>query len=192
MIRSLGLAAAVVLAVIQPVVTLGAPPRGTPPRGTADYHPAVFAHRPAQTPGERSNAGEPFKIPFNVNPGPRPLPDLTHRSALQASQRVAPLTTFYPFRWRGLEWIPAAFQPACYSTSGPWGPSSLTSPISASMPPTEFTIGSLVDGHSSLLSPPSHAQSIAAPGGGVTASSQLNFQYGFQPAPCGAEFLQGF
>jgi hypothetical protein len=193
-IRFLGFVAAValVVVVVQPVVTLGAPPRGAPPRSAPDYHPAVLAHRPAQAPGERSNAGEPFKIPFNVNPGPRPLPGSIHRSELEASQRLDPLTTFNPFKWRGLEWMPAAFQPACYSTSGPWGPSSLTTLVGASRPPTEFTIGSLVDGHSSLLSPPSHAETVAAPGSGVTGSSQLTFQYGFQPAPCGAELLQGF
>lgn len=183
--RSLAFVAAVALVVAQPVVTLGAPPGGA-----AVYRPAVSAHRSPPAPGGRSNAGEPFKVPFDVNRGPRPLPDSTMHSALETLQRLDPQN---PFRWRGLEWIPAVFQSACYSTNGLWGPSSLTGgPAGASTPPTEFTIGSLVDGHSIVSSHPSYAQSMAAPSSGVIASSPSTFQNGFQPAPCGAQLLQSF
>lgn len=183
--RFLAFIAAVAVVVAQPLVTLAAPPGGVPV-----YRPAAPPHRPAQALGERSSAGVPFRVPFAVHSGPKPLPDSTIHSAFETSQRVDPQTTFNPFRWRGIGWVPALLQPACYATSQLWSPSAFTGPAGASMPPTQFTVGSLVDGHANLSSPSSYAESMAAPSKRLTASGPLSFQYGFQPAPCGGQLLQ--
>lgn len=177
MIRSLVLVGAVALAVAQPVATLGAPPAALPA-----YRPAIAAQRPApaSAPAEGSGARDAFKVPFDVDVGPRPL------AGTSASR-------FVPSNWRGWQSIPgyAWYQPACYSNNGfgsPWT-SLTTMPMNTPAPTTGFTIGSLVDDRSQhLLSPtPSYATGIASPSNGdATTSSPLTLQYGFQTTPCGA------
>jgi hypothetical protein len=179
----LAFVAVVVFVAAQPVVAFCAPPGGA-----GSYGHGVVVHPSAQAPGGRSNAGEPFKIPFGMNPGPRPLPESRIHPAFQPLQRLDPQTTFYHFKPRGLEWIPAIFRSECYSTNDFWGQSSPTGPIAAPTPPPKFTVGSLVDGRRSILS---YAENRALPNSGVT-SSNSSFQNGFQPAPCGGQLLQSF
>jgi hypothetical protein len=183
MTRSLRLVGVVVLVVAQPVVAFGAPPGGA-----GQYSHGGVVHPNAQAHGEGSNAGDPFKIIFGVNPGPRPLPESRAHSAFETSQRLDPQTTFYRLEPRGLGWIPAVFQSACHSANDFWGQSSPTGPIAAPTPPPKFKVGSLVDGHRSILS---YAEDTTLPNSDVTPSNS-SFQNGFQPAPCGGQLLQSF
>lgn len=180
--RSLPLVAVIVYVVAQPAVAFGAPPGG------GQYGHGVVVRPSAQVHGERSNAGEPFRIQFDTNPGPKALPESRIHSAFEASQRLDPQTTFYRLKPRGLGWIPAIFQSACYSVNDFGGQSSPTGPIAAPTPPPKFKVGSLVDGHRSILS---YAESTTLPNSGATASNS-SFKNGFQAAPCGGQLLQSF
>ncbi len=174
MIRTMVFVGAVALTAVQPVATLGAPASGL-----SAYRPVMVAHRPApvSAPAERVGPRDSFKLPFDVDTGPRPLPEAS-RSTLFSSK---------PREWQsipGYGW----YQPACYLNNGAANPfASVTAPMTA--PATDFTIGSLVDGHSQNLFSPtaSHGTGLASPGSGNAAlSGPLTVQYGFQTNPCGA------
>lgn len=151
---------AAALAVAQPVATLGAPPAGVPA-----YRAVSATHRAASAPAELSGAHDSFRVPFDVNVGPKTLPN-------------ASPSEFLPSRWREWQSVPGyGYQPACYPT-----------PVVAPAPMTETTIGSLVDGRSEgLFSATPHTAGLASPSSGSTASSALTLQYGgLQSTPCGA------
>jgi hypothetical protein len=110
-----------------------------------------------------------FKVPFHVDVQPQPIVVPQH---------------FTPYRrfWQSTPsylWYPALSAPACYG-----GNNFLDSP--SEQQPPNLTIGSLVDGKSNLLSPPSHNAGLAAgPDPGAASSSPFTFRVGFYPT-CGA------
>jgi hypothetical protein len=167
--RSVAFAGAVALVLVQPIAAFAAPPA---------VHP-VYRPAPSPASGERWSQGS-LKAPFNFNLHPQ-------------TQEFNPQADFNPLRWRRWQWesLPPflPYQSGCYATgmvSAPW---SLTAPAGVSAPPSDFTIGSLVDDRSKelLSSPSSYAQDLAASNtGGPETSGPLTFQYGFQSVPCGA------
>jgi hypothetical protein len=179
--RSVAFAGAVALVLFQPVGAVAAPPGYAPA-----YHPV---YRPPASSGShaRAETQAPFKVPFDLNFHPK-------------FQEFNPQTTLNPLRWRRWQWesLPPflPLQSGCYATGTPSAPWSSTAPAGLSAPPpSDFTIGSLVDDRSKQLfsSPTSYAQNLAASGSaGPETSGPLTLQYGFQPAPCGASDFFNF
>ncbi len=181
MIRYLTILSASALALAVPVVAFAAPVGGLPV-----YHPVLRTS--GSTPASSSRAGpgaqEPFKVPFDFNVRPQ-------------SQEFDPQTTWNPLRWRGWHPIPGSllyqpvwYQPSCYADGTLAGPrASLSTPIGASAPATDFTIGSLAGGQSSNLfgSSPSDIARVASSASDAAAtSSPLTLQYGVGTMPCGS------
>jgi hypothetical protein len=172
--RSLTFVVAVTLAAAQPAVTLGAQPGGLALSRTAAPAPRPAVH------GGFARAND-FKLPFDVDVKPK---------ALAESQRfVLPSTAALHLSRPGHLWYPALYGPACYaSTSFAGSPSQ-----QQQQQQFDTTIGSLVDGKSSLLSPPSHAAVSAAPRDpGAVSSSPVTFQAGFYPTACGTQSFTNF
>lgn len=168
-------AGALALVLVQPAMALGAPPA---------FHP-VYRPAPATSARERSAAQPSFNVPFNFK---------FH----SASQEFNPQATFNPLRWRRWQWeslppfLPLQSGCATGALAPPWSP---TGAAGVSAPPSEFTIGSLVDDRSRKLfsSPTSYAQDLAASNtGGPETSGPLTVQYGFQSVPCGASDFFNF
>jgi hypothetical protein len=174
--RSLAFVGAFALAAAQPAVTLGAPPGGL-----AISRPAAPAPHAAARGGSANQ--DDFKVPFHVDLQPQPLMEpqpFTLRSAGFNPQ--APVSSHRRYVWQstpGYLWYPALSGPACYPSN-----SFLDSP--SEQQPADLTIGSLVDGKSNLLSPPSHNAGLAAGNDpGAASSSPFTLQVGFYPTACG-------
>jgi hypothetical protein len=179
--RSLAFVAAFALAAAQPAVTLGAPPGRL-----ALSHPAVPAPRiAAPTPRAASRGGianqDDLKVPFHVDVQPRPLME-PQRFTLHSARfnPQVPVPQYRRYAWQstpGYLWYPALYGPACYASNNFLGSPSEQQP--------DVTIGSLVDGKSNLLSPPSHNAGFAAGNDpGAASSSPFTLQVGYSTA-CG-------
>jgi hypothetical protein len=176
--RSLVFVGAFALAAAQPVVTLGAPP------GSQAHSRPVAPAPHAAVPGGSANQGD-FKVPLRVNLQPKPLTVPEHftlQSAFDQRTQLSPLPLHRRYGWQptpGYLWYPPLYEPACAANSFFGSPNE--------QQPSDFTLGSLVDGKSNLLSPPSHNAGFA--GGndpGAASSSPFTFRAGFFPAACGA------
>ena len=185
-IRSLTILSAAALALVVPVVAHSAPVGGLPV-----YHPIVrtSGSMPASSSRTGSAQREPFRVPIDLNAHPR-------------SQELDPQATWNTFRYRGwspafgsLFYQPVWYQAGCYANGGLAGPgASLSAPIGASAPATNFTIGSLVDGQQNLFgSSPSDVARVASSGSGAaTPASPLTLQYSVGATPCGSTNPFGF
>jgi hypothetical protein len=180
--RSLLVAGVVAAALGAPSIALAAPAGGL-----AVVRAAPASNQaPARSAGTQRSAQDPFKVPFDVEVRPAQLPE-------SAQYRLDP----YDSQPREFETAPGyvLYQPACLG-NGYWSPSGgLTSPGGGSSPPSDFTVGSLVDQRSENLfsSTPSYtggSTGLATLGdSAAAASSPLSFQYGVGSAPCGAGFV---
>jgi len=181
-IRFLVLLGAIALASVPPVTALA-----VPPGGWAVYRPALpFPPLDSGSHG-RSDKRDAFKLPFDLNVGPKPLSNTQVPTVYPFSWRWAPTQAWY-------QYPPGWYQAGCYSNGGlaaPWA--SLTAPIGGA-PPTNFTIGSLVDdGPGNLLSSlPSMSGSNLTSSTGGAATGPVSLQYGFQTTPCGTANPYGF
>ncbi len=187
--RSLAFVGAFALAVAQPAVTLAAPPGGLalsrppgPPRVSALSRPAVPSPHTGARGGSANQDG--FKVPFHVDVQPQALMDPQHFTLHSAG--FSPQTRVLPYRRYGWQstprylWYPALSGPACSASNN-----FLDAP--SEQQPPDFTIGSLVDGKSSILSPQSYGAGFAAGNDpGAASSSPFTFKAGFYPMACGA------
>jgi hypothetical protein len=184
--RSLTILSAAALALVGPVVALAAPTGGL-----RVSHPVLrtSGSMPALSSRTGSGAQEPFKVPFDLNAHPR-------SGELDADAASNPL------RWRGWHPIPGSllYQPVwfpgrCYANGGLAGPGAWSgTPTGTSAPPTNFTIGSLAGGKSSIFgSSASDIARVASSGGDAAAtSSPLTLQFGGVTTPCGSANPFGF
>jgi hypothetical protein len=162
MMRSLLVAGAIVLALLPPAVTLGAP--------TAVGRGAAIAQPPPPRAAAARSADRDFKVPFHLDMRPKPA-----ESEMQAM--------VLPYRWHAWQYSPqylwnqsAWDQNGCFANNLFGVPSTL--PSDGSVPGT-VTIGSLVDDKSKSLlsSTPSYAQSLPSTDGAVVS---------LQPTSCGS------
>jgi hypothetical protein len=173
MIRMLVVTGGIALALLPPVVALGAPTpvfRGTP-----------VSHLPPRAAEGRSSP-DSFKVPFHVDARPKP----TERDME---------TTLFPYRWHALQsssqylWNqPAWYENGCFINNLSGVPS--TAPGGASIP-AGLTLGSLVDDHSKhlfSLSPSYNPNSPSSSSAAVT-SNPVGSQYQVQATPCGSASL---
>jgi hypothetical protein len=180
--RSLAFVAAFALAAAQPAVTLGAPPgRLALPRPAVPAPRAAAPAPRAAVRGGFANQAD-FKVPFHIDVQPQPLME-PQRFTLH-SAGFNPHPPMFPYRrygWQsipGYLWYPALYGPACYASNNFLG--------SPSEQQQDVTIGSLVDGKSNLLSPPSHNAGFAAWNDpAAVSSSPFTLQVGYSTA-CGA------
>jgi hypothetical protein len=99
-----------------------------------------------------------------------------------------PLSPYRRYGWQstpGYLWYPTLYSPACAATNFVGSPSEQR--------PSDFTLGSLVDGKSNLLSPPYHNTGFAAKNDpGAASSSPVTFQAAVYPTGCGAPSFTNF
>lgn len=177
MIRTLVVTSAIALALLPPVVALGAPTpvfRGTP-----------VSHLPPPRAAQGRSGSDSFKVPFHVDARPRTAePDMQ--------------TTLFPYRPHALQsssrylWNqPAWYENGCFVNNLSGVPS--TAPNGTSIP-AGFTFGSLVDDHSKHLfsSTPSYNPNSPSSGSAAVTSSPAGPQYQVQPTPCGSASLFSF
>jgi hypothetical protein len=171
--RSLVFVGAVALAAAQTGVSLGASPGGSAPSRPAAPAPHAAVR------GVSANHDD-FKMPFDVDVRPKPLLEPRHFAPL-------PLYPWYGSQSRtAYPWLPVLYGPACYANNN-----FLSSP--SEQQPPDFTIGSLVDGKSNLLSSPSYnAGFTAANDPAAASSSPLTLQAAFYPTTCGAPGFTSF
>ncbi len=173
MIRTFALAGTIALALLPPVVALGAP--------TPAFHSAPVSHLPPRA-AEGRYGQDSFKVPFEVD-----------TRSKGGRLDVEPL--FVPYRWHALQsssrylWNqPAWYQDGCFvnSLSG----AASTVPSDASVLPG-VTIGSLVDDRSKHLFSFSPSYNPNSPPGSsaAVASSPAGPQYQVQPTQCGSASL---
>jgi hypothetical protein len=195
MTRFLAFATVLAVALMQPVVTLGAPPGG------AVFAPVyvggpVYRPEPVRPATEaRASTQDDFKIPIDLKVRPKPLPETVH-PGLEAPSELDAQPAVYPSRWR--EWgsapgylgpVPLWYQPGCYANGGSWAPAaSVAMPIGAPAPATNFSIGSLAGDRPQGLfsSPDSYSTDVGSLSGGAPAPSAPTIQYGLTASPCGA------
>jgi hypothetical protein len=153
---------AVALGAGQPNLALAAPP------SAPAYHPA-YRSGAAPMPRARSDSQAPFKMPFEANLHPR-------------SPQFDPQAAWSPLRWHGWHPVPAAlfyqpmwYQIGCYPSNSAlvsWNSPSASAGTYA--PPTEFTVGSLVDGHGNIFgSSPADVAKVTSSGSSATSPSNL-------------------
>lgn len=183
--RSLAFAGVVALTLLQPAVTLAAPPGGM-----AVFRPAPMPAPVMVSPSRERWEPNRFRVPFGVDVHPKPLPGSREAPEIKWSpemswRQATQHRAWLPAQNPGYLWYqPAWLQPACSLNNAFAGPSS--SPMT---PPPDVTIGSLVDKNSENLfsMAPSHTAGLAAPNSGTAAtSSALGLQYQFQATPCTA------
>jgi hypothetical protein len=162
MMRSLVVAGAIALALLPPVVTLGAP--------TAFVRGGPIAPPPPRSAVGRSAGQDSFKVPFHV--------DLRPRFGEPNMQ-----STLSPYRSHGWQWAPQYignqplwYQNGCFANNLFGAPSTLSS--DASVGPG-VTLGSLADDRSKhvISSMPSSEPSLPLSGGAVVT---------LQPTSCGS------
>ncbi len=174
--RFLALVGAFVLAAAQPAVTLGAPRGGL----VVSRPPVPAPHADARG---ASASQDDFKVPFHVNVQPQPIMEPQHFTLRSVGfNPQAPVSPYRQYVWqlpRGYLWYPALSSPACYATNNFWNSPS-------EQQPADLTLGSLVDGKSNLLSPPSHTGLAAGNDPGAASSRPFTLQVGFYPTACGA------
>lgn len=161
--RSLVVASALALALMQPAVTLGAP--------TAVVRGGPIVQPPPPRSAQGHFAGQDsFKLPIHIDARPRPAESDTE-------------ARFLPYRWHGLQSSPQYVwnQPAwnqgdCFANNLFGTPSTLQNDGSL---PGSITIGSLVDGRSKnlLSSTPSYDPNLPPSGEAVVT---------LQPTSCGS------
>ena len=85
----------------------------------------------------------------------------------------------------GYLWYPTLYSPACAAANSVSSPSDRR--------PSDFTLGSLVDGKSDLFSKQNYGTRFAKKNDPTTAnSSGITFQAGIYPAGCGASAFSNF
>lgn len=182
--RSLAFAGVVALTLLQPAVTLAAPPGGMPV-----FRPAPMPAPVMVSPSRERSEPNHFRVPFGVDVQPRPLPESREAPAIKWSPEMswrpaAQRREWLPAQNPGYLWYqPAWLQPACLLNNRFAGPSA------SPMEQPDVTIGSLVDKNSEKLfsMAPSHTAGLTAPNNGAAAtSSPLGLQYAFQTTPCTA------
>lgn len=170
--RSFAFAGAVALAAVQPAIALGAHPGGFAPVRLAMPPPHVAAHPIVQL---------------------RPFPDARHfRLQPPTVYGLRPLLSGYGLHQRlpgygwhywqqsrtSYLWYPALIEPTCYQNNSAWG-----TPNGDQA--SNETIGSLVDGKASMLSPQSFNRSLFADDAAATSPSPFRLQAGFSTSACG-------
>jgi hypothetical protein len=99
-----------------------------------------------------------------------------------------PLSPYRRYGWQstpGYLWYPTLVSPACAAGNFMGSPSA--------QQPSDFTLGSLVDGKSNLLSSPSYNTGFATKNdAGAASSSPVALQVGFYPTGCGAPNFTNF
>ncbi|MFY9718568.1 MAG: hypothetical protein WAK16_02885 [Candidatus Cybelea sp.] len=177
MIRTLVLASAIALALLPPVVALGAPTpvlRGTP-----------VSHLPPPRAAEGRSGSDSFRVPFHVDARPKPAERDMETTLLP--YRLHPLQPSSRYLWNQ----PAWYENGCFVNNLSGVPS--TAPNGASIP-AGLTFGSLVDDHSKHLfsSTPSYNPNSPSISGAAVTSSPVGSQYQVQPTPCGSASLFNF
>ncbi len=173
--RSLAFVGAFALAAALPALALGAP-RG----GLALPRPAAPAPHAAVR-GWSANQDN-FKVPFHVDVQPLMEPQriTIHPASFNPQALVRP---YRRYGWQSAPaylWYPALYGPACSVSNN-------FSNLPNEQLPPDLTIGSLVDGKSSILSPQSYNAGYAAGNDpGAASSSPFSLQVGFYPTACGA------
>jgi len=110
--------------------------------------------------------------------------------APESSARIDPQALPLPYRrygWQtpGYLWYPALYGPACTGSSFLGSPSQ--------QQPSDFTIGSLVDGKSSLLSSQAHDAGFSSGNApSAVSSSSVTLGAGVSPAGCGSPSFANF
>ncbi len=173
--RTWVVAGAIVLALLAPAETLGAPTRGIRVAPVPQLPPSRAAFG-------RSAGQDSFRVPFHVDARPKPIESNTEPA-------------FRPYRWNAWPLAPhyvlsqpAWYQNGCFANNIFGAPSTFQSGASL---PTGVTLGSLVDGHSkNLISPtPSYNPTSPSNGEGATGSNPLGLQYHVQATTCGSSTL---
>jgi hypothetical protein len=173
--RSLVFVGAFALAAAQPIATLAAPVASS-----AHSHPAAPA--PHAAPRDTSGSLGDFNAPSHFDGQMKPL-TMPQHFTLGSSARFnsLPLSTYRRNDWLatpGNLWYPALLSPACAANTFASAPSQ--------QPPSEFTLGSLVDGKSKLFSSPNYGDALTSTNGGTASSAPPALTIGFSPASCGA------
>ncbi|HZV77598.1 MAG TPA: hypothetical protein VFF63_07575 [Candidatus Babeliales bacterium] len=151
--------------------------RSAPPGGFAVSRPAQPPPKSSADSSARHSGPDTFKVPFDVEVQPRPLPGTAFRTS-----QPTPSIFWYQPSWYG----------PCLSNNGflgPFAPLATPASQSANAQPAGFTIGSLVDGQSknTFSMAPSYAAGLTGPGGAASsAPSSLSLQSTVQSTPCGA------
>jgi hypothetical protein len=181
--HSLAAAGVVALTLLQPAVTLAAPPGGL-----RAYRPAPpRPHPAAASPSRNLSTGDRFQVPFHVDVQAKPLPEQRQSDAIKGSPDVSWRPGAYRRGWVtapkvGYLWYqPAWLQPMCHVNNA------FTGAPNSSTAQQDVKIGSLVDKNSRNLfsMAPSHKPEMAiSDDGSATASSGLKYE--FQAAPCGS------
>jgi hypothetical protein len=184
-IRFLTIVSAAALTSGVPAVALAAPGGGLPV-----YHPSARTSG-STTSSSRSDSSsqEPFRVhsDLNARPQTRQLdPQITWTPPRLTGWRSAPGTLLYQ---------PAWLQTGCGFNGPLAGPGfSSSTPAGPAPAPTDFTIGSLVDGQQKLIgSSPSDIARVTSSGSSAEPSAgPLTLQYSVGESPCGSTNPFGF
>jgi hypothetical protein len=176
--RYLVFAGAFALAAVQPALTLGSPTGGSAPARPVSHTAARNA------PNQRE-----LNVPSHVDVQMKPLTMPQHFTTQSSAAFIPkPLSPYRRFGWQptiGRLWYPTLYSPACAASNFVHSPSEQR--------PGDFTLGSLVDGKSNLLSAPSHNAGFAgANDSGAAHSNHIAFQAEFNPTGCGAPSFTNF
>jgi hypothetical protein len=184
--RSLLFAGALALAAVQPAVTLAAPRGGQAPARP----PASTSHAAARAGSAGASANlDDFKVPFRVDAQPK---SLSQHFALASRAASLPQALLPAYRRFGLQpapgylWSPAMYGPSCYASNTFMGSASEPQQSSG------YTLGSLVDGKSNVLSPLSYDGFSRGNAPNTASSSTLTLQSGFSATPCGTPTFTNF
>jgi hypothetical protein len=188
--RYLAFAGVVALTLLQPAVTLAAPPGGM-----AVYRPAPPPPPPIAASSRDRSRQDGFRVPFDVNVQAKPLPESRQSPLIKWSPDMGWGPAAYRRPWLaapnlGYLWYqPASYQAACYLNNA------FARPSASSTAPQDVTIGSLVDKNSENLFSlaPSHTSGLtSSDNSAATASSPPGLQYEFQATPCGSANVINF
>jgi hypothetical protein len=178
------------LTLLTPAVALA-----VPPGGMAVSRPAPAPARPAARSASSDRTDwDRFRVPFDVDVRPKPLPGSRESSTMNWSPNASWESAAYRREWlappnAGYLW----YRPAFYQSACPLNNAFAGSPASQAAP-ADVTIGSLVDKNSENLfsSAPSHTAGMVGTESAATASSPLGLQYSVQATPCGSANFVNF
>jgi hypothetical protein len=175
--RFLVFVGAFALAAAQPMVTLAAPAPAP-----AHVHPAAPAPHAAPRTGSDS-LGDFKAAPSHFDGQMKPL-TMPQHFTVGNSAKFAPLpvSPYQRYSWQAMPsslWYPTLMSPACAASN--------FAASTSGQPASGFTLGSLADGKSNLLSSKNYGNSLAPSGDhGAATASPGGLTIGFAQAGCGA------
>jgi hypothetical protein len=176
--RSFVLAGAFALAAAQPIVTIAAPAPAP-----AHVHTAAAAPHAAPHNNDATSLGDFKAAPSRFDGQMKPL-TMPQHFTVGNSAKFAPLpvSPYQRYGWQAMPsslWYPTLMSPACAASN--------FAASTSGQPASGFTLGSLADGKSNLLSSKNYGNSLAPSGDhGAASASPGGLTIGFAQAGCGA------